>query len=470
MENTLSALDVVDGYMYDVLNIAIEASEEGIEVEQCRNPSTVHLCIDSVWSQYPTAVTLHEVAKQAVGSDDRDTIRRLSAISQYIPVRWDAFIPTASGVVLNILINAGVLSTGGQADASLRVSSAPTSVQIRDVSLINAYSIRHIPLDNVSPVISLYNYVLILGYALEAGRVDIVSMILSQYSGSQQKDSAIQLLLLTPQYESLISGDYTSMSVDTMRYLISMEYIQMSDRLVSIIEDVPGEYQSGLITSDNISLIFQCDSINMWNMYSRDVSLSAVISLLKYVHGNIRRSILLSLSDGVSGKNDVIAVQLLQGATSDEMDEMMSLHYTGDKFHPLRLHVLIISAYRGYVEILDKYMTDKDMYQVYTNITVYKLASGDLYRFLDYKYKDTYLSHVGSYMYSIINGGNLYAPGYIYEKYLAAAIVSGNVRLVLQISEQFHISPEIREKARLLTRQSHTLNLALYRELMRMLQ
>jgi len=464
--------------------------------------------IHSVSRKYPAASTLHEVAMQAVGADDRDSIRILSAVHHYIPVRWDAFIPLASGPILHTLLP--VLSPRGKVDASYRIGDRQLidrytqAIQLSNDEKVE-YSIKYkyfpgvpdydmrvqvqaLSMERIAPLLSMSHYILILGYALEYGRVDVIDMVISQFSDGQGSNDAsvVQLLSLTSQYTRAQSNDYMSMAKESMQYLMLSGYIQVSNTLKAICTDNPSylmrdESDSDTLTTqiismNEISLIFYYDSINMWKMYENEYPIRTISSLLHMVHGKIHRHILLSLSDGVTGKDDMVIRTLLRASPAYIMDEMLSLHDNIDTgFEPLKLHILIVAASRGYIEILDKHMTEYTMYRVLSDVSVYpSLCVHDqetIADLLDFKCKDSSLQQIGTYLLSIWVGDHTVSvPPHICGKYLASAIIAGNMDLIATLMSRVNLSNDDVERARLLAQQSHPIDVHVYRSIIRLLQ
>lgn len=525
MEDIMSYTDTIeeDLQQFDPsrIDIGIQRDEE---INSCSTQKGREQCLKTILSQYPTADTFHDIAEQAIGTDDRDTIRRLTSLQGYLPIRWDAFVFIASSPILNTLLLANVLSPLNEVEAAYRIgnehliaqytsNSNISSAQKSKLSAKYGYSvgiakndihahIQYLVLERITPLLSLSNYVLALGYALELGRTDVIDMILNQYTerstsnlyvSSDREDKrmldiqpVISLLSLTSQYEDAQKGDYSHMARETMQYLLQMEYLSVSPHIRSIIEDDPSlldrdEDTPNILSISELSLILQYDAINMWKYYKSSIYLPSLVALSSLVHGQIRRDMLLSMSNAVTGRDDLIASPLIGGASSHEMDEMLHLHSDSNEFTPLRLLILTTAASKGYIEILDKYLpsltfsSEKDIitvFQIFSSTKVVpsldKNVISDLCVFLDYKYHNTVLDHIGLYISSILNNvQNVSIPAPVWERYLAAAIVNGNIPLIQSMLKRFNISKNIQERAILLVRQFHMNDLKIYRSLMR---
>lgn len=457
-------------------------------------------------SLYPTADTPHEIAKKAIGMDDRDTIRRLSSTHLYLPIRWDAFVSVSSGPILNILLNQKVLSPQCRLEAAYRLGDkvliseyvsaldiSPSEKAILDVkygytpetSAMDLYTqIQYLPSERILPLLSLSNYILSLGYALELGRTDIIDTILVQYTGTS---STVRLLSLTPQYEQVKKGNYSSVPRETMEYLTRMGYISVSQSIHAIVSDdvslltssdIQNEIPSPTIPSlSEIALMFQYDSVNVWRYYRESLSLSSLSSILHTVRGQIRREILLSLSG--SDKEDLVIQALLKSSTSDEMDEILNLRRSLSP-NGVTIQILTTAASEGYIEILDKYLPSIPperniiyVFRILSHVSIYP-DSGDnnmyiLSLFLNYKYEGTQLDCLGEYLIAILyNKDNVSVPSYIYEGFLGSAVVNGNIHFIRKILSQYTISSDLQKKIQSLIRQYHSLNPTLYRSLMSM--
>lgn len=516
MDDILSYTDSIEGDLqrFDLPSLMQMANREGHDVNSCRTLDGINQCLSSVISRYPAANTLHEVAEQAIGTDDRDTIRRLTAIRTYLPIRWDAFLNDASGPILMTMLNNGVLTSRGRVEAAYRlrdpqlIDQYTRALNLSETEKIQ-YSIRYgytpgIPdkdlrgqiesllLDRITPLLSLSNYVLALGYSLEHGRTDVIDTIINQYSERSTSriydrnidldiNPSIQLLSLTPQYNAIINGNYVGIPRNTMEYLHTFGYIQLPDIVRAIVTDdtslldTDDDSVSYIPSGRDLSLIIQYDAINIWRRYSTEISLPQILSLLSDTRDQIRRYILLSLSNGVDGRDDVVVDILLTKATANDMDDMLDLHNDDNEFEPLRVRTLSIAASKGYIEILDKYLNENNLYRVLSASGIYPQLGRDglhdIVNLLNFKYEGTQLQGIGTFMLAIWTDiMDVSVPSHIWERYLAAALVNGNIPLVQTILQSFNISDHIRERAQLLIRQSHSTNMMLYRGLMRLFQ
>lgn len=516
MEDTSASRDP---QIYDITSVSTIAQQEGYKNSLCSRNKDLTTCFSDIQRLYPSASTIHEIAQQAVGADDRDTIRRLVSIHTYLPIRWDAFVSVASGPILVVMIP--VLSPLDKAEAAYR---------LRDPSLIEKYSqqistqkreelaiqyryhpdvpkgnilgqIRSMTLDDVVATLSPSNYVLILNYALFLGRTDIIDAIVSQYSerstsliteNNLETDiaPAIAILSLVPLYEEAISGNYLVLPRVTIEYLLNLGYITVPTRIRAIVADdpeiinreenerdaVPSPY---ILTSNEIALILRYDAISMWRFLSPNISLFSILPLLPSAHGQIRRFILLSLSNGVSGRDDVLANTLLPNATAEDIHTSLEANIGKQGFEPLRMLLLIAAASRGYIEILDRYIgiSREDVYiflSVLASPSIYpSLQHEDLITlsdFLNYKFQGTSFSSFGTYMLAIWTDiADVFVPQSLWSRYLLDAIILGNISLTTRILHLYDIPTDIKNQAYLLLREYHGMNAQLYRDIEKIL-
>lgn len=192
------------------------------------------------------------------------------------------------------------------------------------MSSIRAY-VQYGDRDDIESMLSLMNYIVVLGYALEYARLDIVRIIIDRFTDGDPRE----VLSLTTQVKNILS-----LPKESVLYL--MEVISLPQHTSDIINDITG---TPVNTIADISLVLRMDSINIWRSLSLDVH--AILPLLSLAHGSIRRDILMSLSDGVTGRDDAILSQLISDITSEEKREMISQHQRDKGYVPLYLKLLL---------------------------------------------------------------------------------------------------------------------------------
>lgn len=172
--------------------------------------------INMIRRLYPAQSTIHDIAAEAIQSNDTTTVNQLISYPSYLPIRWDILIP-------------------------YKKISTP------------------------EPQISDNTYIQVLEWALTHDNIDIVRMILNVYSipGSEE-----DLLLLTYAYPRVKSREYALVSKTILDYLISSGWISASLLLLAIVRDDPSILiDTPILQREEAILILKYDSINMYKRY-----------------------------------------------------------------------------------------------------------------------------------------------------------------------------------------------------------
>lgn len=280
---------------------------------------------------YPQLNTLHEILISALDLNDRNSVEIIMNREGYLPIRWNDIIPHITSSYTSLFMNSPHLSDKDKQELSYMIGH-PLLIDhtlalkyrylphILSKDRILVYPVEELEIDS-------YNYLRVLNDAMIHGRVDVIEYTLYMYG----KDSVYNILDRAYPYHP-----------DTIRFLLQHGYVTLTPILRAIIYDNPSVLPSGYNPSkEDLDLILRMDSVNMF------IHIGQHEYMYSKMNTKIRKYLLKQGDTNVAKYSD-----------SSDLSYALSIwHDNNGK----RLAYLRYALSKGYIEILDKYMEDRDI-------------------------------------------------------------------------------------------------------------